>query len=125
MSDFKKLEILFYETESGNSEVADFLESLYSKPESKEKRIVRGRYKVCKNKLLERGLVQSMPHIEHLDGPIWQIRPLPYRILMYRNERNQVVYTSYFRKSSGKTPPHEIKKAKERMKDWEKRNQEG
>lgn len=72
--------------------------------------------------LEENGTWQGMPHVEHLDGDIWELRPSPYRILFFVERGGTYVLLSWFRKKTQKTPKRELNLAKKRMKDYIIRN---
>lgn len=115
-------QIIFYTTEQGRSEVSDFLDDIYNNPQDKNKQIIKNRYEVCKKRLQQNGLRNSMPHVEFLQDGIWQLRPVPYRIPFYANKKGEIILLSVFPKTTGATPKHELERAKARRKDWENRN---
>ena len=58
------------------------------------------------------------PYVKHLDGDIWELRPLKNRILFFGYDGEQFILLSHFIKKTQKTPKREIDKAKRRMKDY-------
>ena len=64
------------------------------------------------------------PYIKHLDGEIWELRPLKNRIMFFGYDGKQFVLLSHFIKKTQKTPKREIDKAKRLMKDYLERNEE-
>ena len=65
-----------------------------------------------------------MPFVRHLDGDIWELRPLKDRILFFAYDGNNIILLSCFKKMTQKTPPREIKKANKLMKDYIERNKD-
>ena len=63
------------------------------------------------------------PYIKHLDGEIWELRPLKNRIMFFGYDGKQFVLLSHFIKKTQKTPKREIDKAKRLMKDYLERNE--
>lgn len=57
------------------------------------------------------------PYIKHLDGEIWELRPIRDRILFVAWHNNSFVLLHYFMKTTQKTPAKEIKKAKSELQD--------
>lgn len=68
--------------------------------------------------LANHGIQLREPYIKHLDGPIWELRPLRYRILFSITEENCIVLLNFFVKKTKKTPKYEIEKAKRFLKDY-------
>ena len=70
------------------------------------------------------GTYLGEPYIKHLDGEIWELRPLKNRIMFFAYDGKQFVLLSHFIKKTQKTPKREIDKAKRLMKDYLERNEE-
>lgn len=70
------------------------------------------------------GTYLGEPYIKHLDGEIWELRPLKNRIMFFGYDGKQFVLLSHFIKKTQKTPKREIDKAKRLMKDYLERNEE-
>ena len=62
------------------------------------------------------------PYMKHLEGEIWELRPLRDRILFFCYEKGAFILLSFFMKKTQKTPQREIAKAKKRMNDFKKRS---
>ena len=62
------------------------------------------------------------PYIKHLDGPIWELKPLRDRILFASWVDGGYVLLHHFMKTTQKTPVREIKQAKRRLADMIRRN---
>jgi phage-related protein len=63
-----------------------------------------------------------LPYTKHLNDDIWELRPLDDRILFAYWKNNMFVLLHHFRKTTNKTPPSEIKQAKQNLKDWVEKN---
>ena len=57
------------------------------------------------------------PYIKHLDGEIWELRPLRDRILFVAWVNGSYVLLHQFMKKTQKTPAREIEKAKRELAD--------
>lgn len=69
------------------------------------------------NTLIEYGTQAGEPYVKHLDGQIWELRPLKDRILFAGWVNGGYVLLHTFVKKTNKTPPREIEKAKKAYKD--------
>ena len=67
--------------------------------------------------LSEYGTQAGEPYIKHLDGNIWELRPLRDRILFVGWTNGSYVLLHQFMKKSQKTPAREIEKAKRELAD--------
>ena len=74
--------------------------------------------------LRENGTRAGMPFVRHLDGELWELRPLKDRILFFAYNGNDIILLSKFHKKTQKTPLREIKKANKLMKDYLERSNE-
>ncbi len=62
------------------------------------------------------------PVSKHLDGEIWELRPLDNRILYAYYKDNKFVLLHQFTKKTQKTPKREIEQAKRNLLDYIERN---
>ena len=69
------------------------------------------------------GLSIGMPYIKHIEGEIWELRPLRDRILFAYYQDNKFILLSQFIKKTQKTPKCEIERAKRYLRDYKKRNE--
>lgn len=109
--------INFYKDKKGNEPVKDYIISLKTK-NTKDSLIKLQKIQDYLNVLQENGTRAGMPYVRHLDGDIWELRPLKDRILFFGYDGNNIILLSYFRKMTQKTPSREIKKAKKLMTDY-------
>ncbi|MCD8197539.1 MAG: type II toxin-antitoxin system RelE/ParE family toxin [Lachnospiraceae bacterium] len=67
--------------------------------------------------LSEYGVAAGEPYVKHLDGEIWELRPLRNRILFVAWHDNSYILLHPFMKKTQKTPAREIRKAKREYAD--------
>ncbi len=107
----------FYKTEDGKEPVSDFLDSLDDKMAAK----LVGLMEI----LEEKGTELRMPYSEHLDDGIFELRCKQgsniTRALYFFYSGKRIIVTNGFVKKQQKTPPGEIKLAKDRRADWIRR----
>jgi phage-related protein len=109
-------QIYFYRTKDGHSPVADYLLTLKQKSD-KDSRIKLNKIQDYINALGAYGLQLREPYIKHLDGEIWELRPLRDRILFVAWHGDSFVLLHQFMKKTQKTPAREIEKAKRELAD--------
>ncbi len=64
------------------------------------------------------GLLLGEPYMKHLDGEIWELRPIRNRILFAAAADDGYVLLHAFVKKTQKTPKEEIEKAKKELADF-------
>ena len=115
-----KFEVEFYKTENGKEPIAEFLDSLDNKMAAK----LVGLMEI----LEEKGTELRMPYSEHLEEGIFELRCKQgsniTRVLYFFFVGQKIIMTNGFIKKTQKTPPKEIKLAKERRADWMRRHEE-
>ena len=115
--------INFYKDEKGNEPVKEYIISLKAK-NTKYSLIKLQKIQDYLNVLKANGTRAGLPYVRHLDGDIWELRPLKDRILFFGYDGNNIILLSHFRKMTQKTPPREIKKANKLMKDYIERSKD-
>jgi phage-related protein len=116
--------IEFYEDKNGKSDVADFIRNLNEKAAtSKESRINFNKIVAYLDMLEEMGTRIGEPVTKHLDGEIWELRPLRNRLLYAYYKDNRFVILHHFLKKTQKTPKREIEQAKRNLQDYLERNE--
>ena len=112
-------EVHFYQDANGNQPVKEYLDKLEEKSiKSKDARIKYNKIDQYIGILMEHGTAADEPYVKHLDGEIWELRPLRDRILFFAWDG------SHFMKRTQKTPKREIEKAKRLMEDFRERSRE-
>ena len=115
--------ISFYRDKDGNEPIIEYLKKL-RKRNDKNSRINLNKINDYIEALSKYGTYLGEPYIKHLDGEIWELRPLKNRIMFFGYDGKQFVLLSHFIKKTQKTPKREIDKAKRLMKDYLERNEE-
>lgn len=112
--------IYFYRDKDGKQPVADYLQELYSKND-KDSRIKAHKINDYIESLSKFGFELREPYIKHLDGDIWELRPLRDRILFVAWVDGGFVLLHHFMKKTRKTPKREIERAKRELADIKER----
>ena len=116
--------IEFYEDKNGKSDVADYIRNLNEKAAtSKESRINFNKIVAYLDMLEEMGTRIGEPITKHLDGEIWELRPLRNRFLYAYYKDNSFVILHHFLKKTQKTPKREIEQAKRNLQDYLESNE--
>ena len=114
MTDFT---VIPYEKENGEAPVEEFLNSLDVKMRAK----LYGMIGI----LQEKGNQLREPYSKHLDDGIFELRckfgSNITRVLYFFYFKKQIILTNGFIKKTQKTPPEEIKLAKQRRSDYLRR----
>ncbi|WP_296561917.1 type II toxin-antitoxin system RelE/ParE family toxin [uncultured Acetobacterium sp.] len=106
--------ILFYKDPKGNEPVLDFIREL-SRKNDKDSRVNLNKINDYIQMLSKYGTKIGEPYIKHLDGEIWEIRPLRNRIFFVAWVDGSYVLLHQFIKKSQKTPKREIEQAKREL----------
>jgi phage-related protein len=112
--------IYFYKDKNGNEPVMDYLNELAA-ANDKDSRIKFNKLNDYIQALSVYGLTLREPYIKHLDGDIWELRPSRDRILFVAWHNGGFVLLHQFMKTTQKTPPREIAKAKRELADIKER----
>jgi phage-related protein len=116
-------EVEFYRDGNGKSEIVEFLDKLKEKGEtSKSARINRNKILAYMVALQKYGTRIGKPVVKHIDGSLWELRPLANRIFFFYWKDNKFVLLHHFIKKTQKTPPREIEQARAKMKDFIERH---
>ncbi len=114
--------IEFYEDEQGYSDVKQFIIDLrHRSKKSKDARINFNKIVAYLDILEEMGTRIGEPITKHLDGEIWELRPLSNRILYAFYKDDTFILLHHFIKKSNKTPKKEIESAKRKYDDYKRR----
>ena len=96
-------EVKFYRDKNGNSEVVEYLDDLKAKGvTSKNERVNRDKILAYIGALEQYGMRIGQPIVKHIDGSIWELRPLANRIFFFYWKDNKFVLLHYFIKKSQK-----------------------
>ena len=110
-------EIIFYHDKNGYEPVNAYIESLRAKND-KDSRIKLNKIRNYVRTLSQYGTRAGEPYIKHIDGDIWELRPIRDRIFFVGWTEGGFVLLHQFVKKTRKTPRHEIEKAKRELEDF-------
>ena len=117
-------EVLFYEDSRGRQPVKDSLIALRDKAlASKDARIQYEKILAHIVALETYGTRIGEPQVKHIDGSIWELRPLAHRVFFFYWRDDTFVLLHHFIKKTQKTPSREIDRAKRNLKDFLERNE--
>ncbi len=108
--------IYFYRDSSGKEPMAEYIAELAGKKD-KDSRIKLNKIRDYVKVLSEYGTQAGEPYIKHLDGEIWELRPLRDRIFFVGWANGGYVLLHHFMKKTQKTPAREIAQAKRELAD--------
>ncbi len=108
----KKYEVIFWQDINGFSETQDYIYEL------KEKSIKSKDARIKLNKIVEYidilecyGTQVGEPYVKHLEGELYELRPLRDRFIFFYKKENKYIILNHFVKKTQKTPRKEIEKA--------------
>lgn len=113
-------EILFFRDRNGCEPVKEYILSL-AKQESKDSRIKLNKIRDYIQLLSELGTRLGEPYVKHIEGEIWELRPIRDRILFAGLVGGRFVLLHQFVKKTQKTPKREILIAQQRLTDLKER----
>lgn len=112
--------INFYVAQNGECPVLDYIHSLEGRTD-KDSRIKLNKIRDYMATLEEYGTTAGEPYMKHIEGDIWELRPLRDRIFFVGWKDGRFVLLHQFMKKSQKTPKREIDKAKREYDDLKER----
>lgn len=115
--------IRFYKDKDGREPLKEYLKELGAKSD-KNSRINFNKIRDYIKILSEYGTRAGEPYVKHLDGEIWELRPLRNRILFFAYDGKQYILLSHFIKKTQKTPKREIEKAKNLINGYAERSKD-
>ncbi len=114
-------EIHFYCDLNGNEPVKEYVKNLASKND-KDSRIKLNKIRDYMKILSEHGTRAGEPYMKHIEGSIWELRPLRDRIFFFSWNGNRFILLHHFMKKTQKTPKKEIEQAQRNMNDFLERS---
>ncbi len=118
-------QVKFYRDRNGKSAIVELLDELKEKGKtSKAERINRDKILAYIGALEQYGTRIGQPVVKHIDGSLWELRPLANRIFFFYWKDNKFVLLHHFIKKTNQTPPREIEQARAKLKDFLERNGE-
>lgn len=111
--------VIFYKDKKGNEPIKDFLVALSKNANTnKNERIQYNKISTHIRALQTYGTRMGKPTVKHIDGDLWELRPLNNRIFFFYWRDNTFVLLHHFVKKSQKTPTKEIAQARTNLKDF-------
>ncbi|MCL2152414.1 MAG: type II toxin-antitoxin system RelE/ParE family toxin [Oscillospiraceae bacterium] len=86
--------------------------------DDKDSRVKLGKIDYYLEALRKYGTRVGEPFVKHIDGDIWELRPLSDRFFFVGWDGDKYILLHHFVKKTKKTPPLEIQKAKSIFKDF-------
>lgn len=114
-------DIVFFRTRTGEEPVKAYILELAARTD-KDSRIKLNKIQDYMQTLAINGTRAGEPFVKHLDGEIWELRPLRDRILFAAWLDGQFVLLHHFMKKTQKTPKREIDQAKRNLTDFVERS---
>lgn len=112
-------DIIFYKDKTGRSPIVDYLDELQEKAKTdKNARINREKILSYMAALAEYGTRIGKPIVKHIDGNLWELRPLANRIFFFYWKNNKFVMVHHYIKKSQKAPKKELEQARKNIKDY-------
>lgn len=116
-------EIIFYQRANGETPVLDYMRELKSSG-SKDSRIKLNKIAQYIKVLEEKGTRAGEPFMKHIEGDIWELRPLQDRILFGALINGRFILLHTFIKRTEKTPEREKAQARRELRDYLERSNE-
>ena len=113
-------EVFFYQDKNENSPLLEYIQDLASKTD-KDSRIKLAKIQDYIKYLQRVGTQVREPYAKHLDGDLWELRPLRDRILYAAFDGKSFILLHHFMKKTQKTPKKEIDQAKRNLADYKER----
>ena len=106
-----------YRDSKGKEPVTEYLQELLG-DNGKDSKIKANKIRTYIKILQERGTRAGKPYVDHIEGDIWELRPIRDRILFAAWDGDAFVLLHVFMKKTQKTPKREINKAKREFEDF-------
>lgn len=110
-------EVVFYRDKNGNEPINEYLQDLAQR-KGKDSRIKLNKIRDYVKALSLYGTMVGEPYMKHLEGEIWELRPIRDRILFVARRGNKFLLLHHFVKKTQKTPKREIERAKRNLADF-------
>ncbi len=112
--------LIFYRDRKGHEPVAEYLADLGQRSD-KDSRVKYNKIRDYIHALSSYGMTIGTPYVKHIDGDIWELRPLRDRIFFVVWLNGSFILLHHFMKKTQKTPAREIEKAKKELADIKER----
>jgi phage-related protein len=115
--------VIFYKDRNGREPLKEYLAELATRTD-KNSRINFQKIREYTAYLSEHGKQSKEPYVKHLDGEIWELRPIRARVLFAAWDGNKFILLHHFTKKTQKTPQREIDQAKQNLADYRERSKD-
>jgi len=112
--------IIFYADKKGRAPLLEYIKELEAK-KGKDSRIKLTKIREYVKALAVNGTYLPEKYAKHIDGEIWELRPINDRILFAGWVDGAFVLLHSFVKKTQKTPKKEIEQAKRELEDFKAR----
>ena len=109
-------QIHYYKDKRGNCPITNYFDTLATR-QDKDSRVKLQKIRDYIAYLHAAGKQAGEPYIKHLDGDIWELRPLKDRIMFAAWTGKSFILLHHFVKKTQKTPQREIEQAKRNLAD--------
>ena len=113
--------IIIYKDTKGKQPIREYLTKL-SNNKDKDSRIKLNKIDYYLQALREYGTGVGEPFVKHIEGDIWELRPLRDRFFFFSWQGSMFVLLHHFVKKTNKTPLLEIEQAKRNQMDFIERS---
>ena len=113
--------VFYYRDKNGKSLIAEYIQELSAKG-GKDSRVKLNKIYEYIKYLSEAGRQAGEPYVKHVDGEIWELRPIRDRILFAVWDGSSFILLHIFMKKTQKTPQREIDQAKRNLADYSERS---
>jgi phage-related protein len=110
-------EVFFYQNRQGKEPILEYIQEL-DRRKDKDSRIKASKIYDYIYTLKNKGTAIGEPYMKHLEGEIWELRPLRDRILFAKLDDETFILLHHFVKKTQKTPQREIEQAKRNLADY-------
>ena len=111
--------LIFYKDRNDYDPLAEYLNELSKKAVTSKTERIKLKKIVEYLELLEKhGTRLGEPHVKHIEGNIWELRPLSNRIFFFYWKAGKLIMLHHFMKKTQRTPQREIEQAKRNQKDF-------
>lgn len=98
-----------YKTKSGKIPVLEYLQSLAERKD-KDSRIKLNKIRDYIKVLQNRGVAAGMPYIRHIEGEIYELRPIRDRVLFFTIQDGKYILLHHFMKKLRRRLKKKLKK---------------
>ena len=115
--------IIFYRDKNGKEPVYEYIKKLERRA-GKDSRVKLTKVHEYIRVLGEYGTQAGEPYLKHIDGEIWELRPIRDRVLFAAWTTEGFILLHHFMKKTPKTPSREIEQAKRELEDFKERKKQ-